>query len=427
MKRKLCLGLGGVRLSSYTVQRVGRYGVQQFRPISSGGINSEVEAMKEELIAWRRDFHKHPELAFEEFRTSGIVAEKLESWGIEVDRVAGTGVVGSLTGSKSTTLQGGSEYTSIGLRADMDALPIKEENDFPHKSLIEGKMHACGHDGHTTMLLGAAKYLASNRESFSGKVNFIFQPAEESQGGGREMVEDGLFSKYPCDEIYALHNWPMIEKGTIAVIDGPVMAAVDEFKVVIEGVGGHAAYPQLTVDPIVIGSHIVTSLQSVISRQSDPVDAAVVSVTQFHAGSSYNVIPSSAIIRGTMRSFKEETRENLKSRLVSIAESTSKAFDATAKVTIYPGYPATVNSSKSAIHAAKVAEELVGESNLLRQEAPSMGAEDFSYMLREVPGCYVWVGSESTNMLHHPKYDFDDAILPRGVQYLANLATSRLQ
>ena len=386
-------------------------------------IVNRIADFHDEMTAWRHDLHEHPETSFEEVRTSGIVAEKLQSWGIEVHRgLAKTGVVGVLHG------QSGAGGKSMGLRADMDALPMTEENDLPYKSRIPGKMHGCGHDGHTVMLLGAARYLAETR-NFSGTVYFIFQPAEEGGGGARVMIEEGLLEKFPMDSVWGMHNWPNMPAGTVALRSGPVMAAPDQFDITVHGRGGHGAYPHATIDPVIIGAHILTALQTIVSRNANPIDNIVVSATKFHAGEAYNVIPESAVISGTIRTYRPETRDFAEASIRRIAPAVAAAFGATATVAHRRGYPATVNSAKETEFAAGVADAVVGESNVDRNPEPSMGAEDFAYMLEKRPGSYIWLGAQggpAKGLLHNPRYDFNDEILPIGASYWAKLVETAL-
>ncbi|MET4697104.1 amidohydrolase [Constrictibacter sp. MBR-5] len=385
-------------------------------------INS-IAAAEDEMTAWRRDFHMHPELGFEEFRTSEIVAKLLESWGIEVTRgVAGTGVVGTLRGS-------GPGERSIGLRADMDCLPMDEQTGLPYASQTPGKMHACGHDGHTSMLLGAAKYLAETR-NFAGTVHFIFQPAEEGKGGGREMVKEGLFDRFPCDEVYGMHNWPLLPAGRIAVRSGPIMAAADQFDVEIHGKGAHGAMPHLGIDPVFIAAQVITALQGLVSRAVDPLDSAVLSVTRMEGGMAHNVIPASAKLSGTVRTYKKETQDMIERGIAAIATGIASGFGATAVANYRRGYPATVNPAKEAGIAADIAASVVGEENVIHDAPPVMGAEDFSFMLNERPGCYIWLGQSRGSddaMVHHPKYDFNDSVLPVGASWFATMVESRLK
>lgn len=379
-------------------------------------IKDEIKRDHELLTGWRRDFHAHPELAFEEERTSALVAERLESFGVEVSRgLAKTGVVGKLTM--------GTGNRAIALRADMDALPMEESNDFDHASTSPGKMHGCGHDGHTTMLLGAAKYLAETRD-FDGTVYFVFQPAEEAEAGAKVMVEEGLFEKFPVEAIYGMHNWPGMPVGEFAVASGPMMAAFDIFDLVIRGKGSHGAMPHQGVDSIVVASQVVSALQTITSRNIDPIDSLVVSVTQFHGGDAYNVIPDEVVLRGTVRSFSEEVRDGVEPAMKRIADGVCAAYGATAELRYEKRYPATVNTVDETELAADAAREIVGDDAINRSPVPSMGSEDFAYMLRERPGCYVWVGNGSGEggcMLHNPGYDFNDEIIPLGVSYWATL------
>lgn len=380
-------------------------------------IKDEIRRDHELLTEWRRDFHAHPELAFEEERTAALVAERLESFGIEVDRgLAKTGVVG--------TLKAGTGNRAIALRADMDALPMQESNDFAHASKTPGKMHGCGHDGHTTMLLGAAKYLAETK-NFDGTIYFIFQPAEEGQGGAEVMVQEGLFEKFPAEAVYGMHNWPGMPVGEFAVSPGPMMASFDVFDLVIRGQGGHGAMPHQGVDSILVATEVVGALQSIASRNTDPVDALVVSVTQIHGGDAYNVIPDEVRLAGTVRSFREEVRDSVAPAMTRIADGICAAYGATAELSYQKLYPATINSVEETEQAAAAAATLVGDDAINHNPVPSMGAEDFAFMLREKPGSYVWVGNgagEGGCMLHNPGYDFNDEIIPLGASYWATLA-----
>jgi amidohydrolase len=379
-------------------------------------IKDEIKRDHDLLTEWRRDFHAHPELAFEEERTAGLVAERLESFGVEVSRgLAKTGVVGKLTT--------GTGKRAIALRADMDALPMDEGNDFEYASKTPGKMHGCGHDGHTTMLLGAAKYLAETKD-FDGTVYFVFQPAEEAEGGAEVMVKEGLFEKFPVEAIYGMHNWPGMPVGEFAIAPGPMMAAFDVFDLVIRGQGSHGAMPHQGVDSIVVASQVVSALQSITSRNTDPIDALVVSVTQIHGGDAYNIIPDEVILRGTVRSFREEVRDMVEPAVKRIADGVCAAYGATAELHYEKRYPATVNSVEETELAAEAATKIVGSEAINRSPVPSMGSEDFAYMLREKPGSYVWVGNgagEGGCMLHNPGYDFNDDIIPIGASYWATL------
>ncbi|MFI5000304.1 MAG: M20 aminoacylase family protein [Reyranellales bacterium] len=365
-----------------------------------------------EIAAIRRDIHAHPELAYEENRTSDIVAAKLTEWGLEVTRGLGkTGLVG--------TLRKGNSVKSIGLRADMDCLPMDETNDFEHRSQTPGRMHACGHDGHTAMLLGAAKVLSEKRD-FEGAVHFIFQPAEEGGGGGRAMIEDGLFEKFPCDAVFAIHNKPGVPLGQIVSRPGPLLAAADRWDIRITGKGGHAAHPHLTLDPMVVGANIVMALQSIVSRNVDPHDAAVVTVGFFKAGSAYNVIPTDVHIGGTTRTTTSENRAMVQRRIREICDGAAQMHGVKIEVEHRPGYPPTVNNPERTRFALEVAAEVCGEHNVRDNVRPSMGAEDFSYMLEKVPGAMVLLGNGGGSdavSLHNSRYDFNDMAIPFGVSF----------
>ncbi len=374
-----------------------------------------------DMTAWRHDLHAHPETAFEEVRTSAFVADKLASFGIEVARGIGrTGVVG--------TLRAGTSTRSIGLRADMDALHIAEKNTFAHRSRHDGRMHACGHDGHTTMLLGAARHLAQTR-AFDGTVQFIFQPAEENEGGGRAMVEDGLFTRFPCDAVYGLHNWPGMPAGEFAVMPGPMMASFDIFEIVVTGRGAHAAMPHMGIDPIVAASALVQALQTIPSRTVSPVDAAVVSVTQFHAGDTWNVIPGEVTLRGTTRAFRPDVQDAIEAGIRRVTAGIDAAHGTTSTVRYERRYPPTVNTPAEAERAAQAMRSLVGAANVHTALPPTMGAEDFAFMLQARPGAYAWIGNgpgEGGCVLHNPRYDFNDAILPLGAAYWVTLVEQEL-
>ena len=381
----------------------------------------QLAADKDIMSTWRRDIHAHPEIAFEEHRTAQLVAEKLREFGLEIETgIAGTGVVGTLTKGRGNR--------AIGLRADLDALPIQEANKFAHKSTHPGKMHACGHDGHTTMLLGAAKYLAEHGE-FEGTVYFIFQPAEENEGGGRVMVEEGLFDRYPMEAVYGMHNIPGMPVGTFAVKPGPMMAAFDIFELVVTGKGGHAAMPHFTIDPIVVGTKIVEAYQSIVSRSIDPQDPVVLSVTQFHAGDAFNIIPNKVSISGCTRCFSPRVQEKLEAQMKQVATEICRAYGATCEFKYERRYPPTVNSEIEAHLAGSVATELVGADSVNLNPKPAMGSEDFSYMLQEKPGAYIWIGNgdgEGSCMVHNPSYDFNDEILPIGATWWVKLAETSL-
>ena len=379
-------------------------------------IRDEIKRDHALLTEWRRDFHAHPELAFEEERTAALVAERLQSFGIEVETgIAKTGVVGKL--------KAGTGNRAIALRADMDALPMQEGNDFAHASTIPGKMHGCGHDGHTTMLLGAAKYLAETK-GFDGTVYFIFQPAEEGAGGAEVMVKEGLFDRFPAEAVYGMHNWPGMPVGKVGASAGPMMAAFDTFDLYIRGKGGHGAMPHQAVDSVLVACEVVGALQSIASRNTDPVDALVVTVTQIHGGDAYNVIPGEVHLAGTVRSFREEVRDSVAPAMKRIADGICAAYGATAELHYDKLYPATVNSVEETEQSIAAAAAVVGADAIDRSPVPSMGAEDFAYMLREKPGSYIWMGNgdvEGGCMLHNPGYDFNDEIIPIGVSYWAEL------
>jgi hippurate hydrolase len=377
-----------------------------------------------ELVHIRRDIHAHPELAFEEQRTSQLVADKLAEWGIEVHRgLAKTGVVGVIKGKKVSD-------RAIGLRADMDCLPMHETAAVPHRSTAPGRMHACGHDGHTTMLLGAARYLAQTR-NFAGTVNLIFQPAEEGGGGGRVMVEEGLFERFPCEAVYALHNWPGLPPGKIAVRPGPMLAATDEVRLRIRGHGGHAALPHLAVDPVVIAAHVITALQTIASRNANPVDALVVSLCSMQTSQlgAFNVIPAHVELVGTVRTFSPEMRDLAERRVKEIATAVAQGLGGGAEIEYLRGYPATVNTEKEARFAAQVGEKVFGAGNVITDHEPTMGGEDFAYMLQAKPGAYVFLGQGGAAggcLLHNPAYDFNDEVIPLGAGYLAALVEDSL-
>jgi amidohydrolase len=374
-----------------------------------------------DLVEWRHDIHAHPELGFEEQRTSGLVAERLAAFGYEVHRGIGkTGVVGRL--------KSGNSPRTIGLRADMDALPIKETNQFAYRSLNEGRMHACGHDGHTTMLLGAARYLAETR-NFDGTVHLIFQPAEEGLGGGDAMVKDGLFDRFPCDAIFGMHNRPGLAAGKFAIRSGPMMAGGAYFDIRIVGRGAHGARPESGVDPVVVASHITTALQSIVSRNVRPQDTAVLSVTQIHAGDAYNVIPQEAVMRGTARAFTRETMALMEQNMARTASGVAAAFGATAALDFRVIFPPLVNDAKETDFIADVAGEIVGPDNVSRAAIPSMASEDFSYMLEHRAGAYIQIGNGDRPggcEVHNPGYDFNDEILPLGASLFVRLVERKL-
>ena len=376
----------------------------------------------------RRDIHAHPELCFQEQRTADVVAAQLAQWGIPVHRGMGTtGVVG--------IVKAGTSSRAIGLRADMDALPMQEFNTFAHASQHAGKMHACGHDGHTAMLLAAAQQF-SKASKFDGTVYLIFQPAEEGGGGAREMIKDGLFEKFPMEAVFGMHNWPGSEVGKFAVSAGPVMASSNEFKVVIRGKGGHAAMPHNGLDPVPVACQMVQAFQTIISRNKKPIDAGVISVTMIHAGEATNVIPDSCELRGTVRTFSIEVLDMIEKRMGEIAKHTAAAFGMECSFEFVRNYPPTINSPKEAEFARKVMSSIVGDANVGAQE-PTMGAEDFAYMLLAKPGCYAFISNGDGAhremghgggpcMLHNPSYDFNDALIPLGATYWVKLAEAWL-
>jgi hippurate hydrolase len=381
----------------------------------------KIAALSDQMTRWRRDIHAHPELGFEETRTSDLVAKNLAEFGIEVHRGIGkTGVVG--------VLRVGSSKRTLGLRADMDCLPIQEANTFAHRSTHPGKMHACGHDGHTTMLLGAARYL-SETKNFDGTVNFIFQPAEEGIGGAKAMVEDGLFKRFPCDAIFGMHNRPGMPLGKFAVRGGAMMAGGAFFDIDIEGRGSHGARPEAGVDSILVASHIVAALQSIVARNVRPVDTAVLSVTKIHSGDAYNVIPQTARLSGTVRAFSNEVMQLIGRNIARVADGVAAGFGAKAKTDFRAIFPPTVNHAEEADYAAAICAEIVGAESVRRDPPLIMASEDFSFMLNEVRGCYINLGNgdgEGACEVHNPGYDFNDSALPYGASFFARLVEKRL-
>lgn len=373
-----------------------------------------------DLTDIRRAIHAWPELAFQEARTADTVARLLESWGIEVHRGLGeTGVVGRIAGR--------GPGRSIGLRADMDALPMPETNTFPHASRNPGVMHACGHDGHTAMLLGAARYLAGHRD-FDGVVHVIFQPAEEAGGGARRMIEDGLFEQFPMDAVFGMHNWPGLPAGAFGLTDGPIMASSSTFEITLRGRGAHGAMPHLGVDPVVAAAQLTLAFQTILTRDLDPLESGVISVTQIHAGSADNVIPDLAVLRGTVRTLSQDTLDLIETRMRDLVGPLAQALRCEAVFRFHREYPATVNHPEQAALCARVLTELVGADRVDAQVRPSMGAEDFAFMLQARPGCYVWIGNGTGDHrtaghglgpcnLHNGSYDFNDAIIPLGAAY----------
>jgi len=378
-----------------------------------------------ELTAVRRDLHAHPELGFEEHRTARIVCEQLTAMGIEHHAGVGrTGIVAVVSGRDDNGRR-------VGLRADMDALPMQEENEFGHKSRYDGRMHGCGHDGHTTMLLAAARYLHETR-AFDGTVHLIFQPGEEGHAGAKAMIDDGLFDRFPCDQVFALHNWPALPPGRIGITPGPAMAAADRIEIVIDGRGGHGAHPHLSVDPVLVAGHIITAAQSIVSRNVNPVDTAVLSLCAMQAGNpgAMSVIPSHAKLVGTVRTFRTATQDLIEARLRELVAGIAAAFGATATLKYERVYPPTINHDAESTIAAEVAEALVGRDNVVRNLPPSMGAEDFSFMLQVRPGAFARLGqggAEGGCFLHNSRYDFNDAVIPLGGAYLAALAQRALR
>jgi len=387
----------------------------------------------EPIVAWhqdiariRRDIHAHPELAFEEFRTADLVAAQLLEWDIDVDRgLGGTGVVGIIRGNIDSP-------RTVGLRADMDALPMQEANTFAHASEHAGKMHACGHDGHTAMLLAAARYLAQHRD-FAGTVYVIFQPAEEGGGGAKRMIDDGLFTRFPMDAVFGMHNWPGMQVGQFGVTAGPIMASSNEFVITIQGKGTHAGLPHLGVDPVMTAVQLAQSLQTIITRNRNPLDAAVLSITQIHTGSADNVVPNVATLRGTVRTFTHETLDLIERRMHDIAQHTCAALDCTMEFEFHRNYPPTINHANETAFCVDVMRSIVGAENVNDNVQPTMGAEDFAFMLQALPGCYVWIGNgdgahreaghgAGPCMLHNGSYDFNDDLLPLGGTYWVELA-----
>jgi amidohydrolase len=401
-------------------------------------IVDDILGARGEIERIRRDIHAHPELRFEEHRTAALVASTLESWGIEVHRgLGGTGVVGVVRGTRaparrSPRASGSEGGRMIGLRADMDALPMQERNEFPHRSTIDGRMHACGHDGHVAMLLAAARHLAANR-GFAGTVALVFQPAEERGAGARRMIEDGFFERFPCEAMFAIHNWPGLASGHMAICDGPALASTSEFRIVILGRGSHAAQPNLGVDPVFVGAQVVLALQGLISRGMRPIDNAVLSVTMFHAGEATNVIPDTAVLEGTVRTFAEPVTDQIEEGMRRVATAIAQAHGAAAEVSFDRNYPPTINHAAEARLAAEVADAVLGPDRVLRGAEPTMGGEDFSYFLLQRPGAYLFLGNGEGGhrgtghgpgpcTLHNASYDFNDELIPIGASYWVALA-----
>jgi amidohydrolase len=387
-------------------------------------IVNRIADLHDEITAWRHDLHAHPELMYDVHRTAATVAEKLKAFGCDevVTGIGRTGVVGLIRGSKS----GGDGDKVIGLRADMDALPIEEANDLPYKSTVPGKMHACGHDGHTAMLLGAARYLAETR-NFAGTAVVIFQPAEEGGAGGKAMVQDGLMERFGVEQVYGMHNFPGLPVGEFAIRPGPIMAAADRLTIEIEGKGGHAARPHLSIDTVLVGAQIINQIQSIVSRNVDPLQAAVVSICMFHAGNTDNVIPQTALLKGTARSLDPKVRDLLEARLHAVIEGTAQLYGATAKLTYKRDYPVLRNHERETSFAASVAGDVVGGSHVNTAMVPVMGAEDFSFMLEERPGAFIFVGNGPSAGLHHPAYNFNDEVIPIGTSYWVKLVETALR
>ncbi|HEX3936922.1 MAG TPA: M20 aminoacylase family protein [Xanthobacteraceae bacterium] len=384
-------------------------------------IVNRIAELHGEIKEWRRDFHAHPELRYDVHRTAASVADKLKSFGCDevVPGIGRTGVVGVIRGRKP-----GSKV--VGMRADMDALPIEEETGLPYQSTVAGKMHACGHDGHTAMLLGAAKYLAETR-NFAGTAVVIFQPAEEGGAGAAAMIKDGLISRFGIEEVYGMHNYPGIPLGQFGIRTGPMMAAADHIEIALEGKGGHAARPHLAIDTILVGAQIINQLQSIVARNIDPLESAVVSICLFQAGHTDNVIPQHAKLKGTARSLTPAVRELLHKRIAEVIEGTAQLYGATAKITYTNGYPVVVNHERQTAFAADIAREIAGAERVNTDLPPVMGAEDFAFMLNERPGAFIFVGNGDSAGLHHPAYDFNDETIPVGTSYWVRLAETALK
>jgi amidohydrolase len=384
-------------------------------------IVDRIAALADEITAWRHDLHAHPELQYDVHRTAGFVADKLRDFGCDeiATGIGRTGVVGLIRGRSHGSNR------AIGLRADMDALPIQEVRDLAYRSTAPGRMHACGHDGHTAMLLGAAKYLAETRD-FDGTAVMIFQPAEEGGGGGEAMVRDGMMERFGVETVYGLHNIPGLELGRFAIRPGPIMASTDRFTITIEGRGGHAAQPHLAIDSVLVASHVVIALQSVVARSINPLESGVVSVCALEAGDAFNVLPQQVTMRGTMRALSKTVRATMQERIGAIVANTAAAYGASARVDYSGGYPVTENHPAEADFIAGVAAGIVGEERVERDVAPMMAAEDFSYMLAHRPGAYIFMGNGDSAGLHHPHYDFNDAAIPYGASLWARVIETAL-
>lgn len=385
-------------------------------------IRQQIVELHDEMTAWRHDLHAHPEIGYEEHRTSAFVAEKLESWGISVHRGIGkTGVVGVITGRPGNR--------AIGLRADMDALAMQEENDFPYASTIMNRMHGCGHEGHTVMLLGAAKYLAETR-NFSGTVNLIFQPAEEGLAGAKAMIDDGLFERFPCDAVFGIHNDPKTDLGLVNVRPGGMLAAVDYFKITVKGDGCHGGQPHLGIDSITATAQVINAINTIVSRRADPLDTVVISIGKIHGGTSNIVIPETVELEGSVRTLKPKTRDAVEAMFREAVTNAAKANGASAKIDYNRAYPPTINTVDEAASAADAASVVVGPDSILRHEPSWTAGEDFAFMLEKVPGAYAFFGQRTAERggvaLHNPKYDFNDDLLPIGAGYFAELVESWL-
>ena len=395
----------------------------------SAQIRNSIADLKEEIAGYRHAMHENPQTAYEEEFASGLVRDKLSEWGIQFeDKIAVTGIVATIEGEQNDSGK------SIGLRADMDALDIEEADNKPHKSKIPGKMHGCGHDGHTATLLGAAKYLHENRGNFNGTVHLIFQPAEEGHKGAHRMIEEGLFERFPCDTIYGLHNWPQLPLGTAATSPGPIMASADIIRMTIKGKGGHAAMPHRAVDPIVLGAQVISALQTLISRYRHPAEPVVLSITTFHAGTgAHNVIPDDAKLVGTLRTYDQALRQDLGKKIEQVARGVAQSMGGDIDYEFNMILDPTINTPKETEFCVGIAREIFGEHNVDPDVTPSMGGEDFGRMLFDVPGCYIWMGqgeedpeSNHNHMLHTPRYDFNDELIPLGIEYWAQIVENAL-
>jgi amidohydrolase len=386
-------------------------------------IVNRIADLHADIKAWRQDFHAHPELLYDVHRTAASVADKLKSFGCDevVTGIGRTGVVGVIHGSRG----GEGARKVVGLRADMDALPIEEANDLPYRSTVPGKMHACGHDGHSAMLLGAARYLAETR-NFAGTAVVIFQPAEEGGAGGKAMIQDGLMDRFRIEEVYGMHNFPGLPVGQFAIRPGPLMASADRLTIEIEGRGGHAARPQLSIDPILVGAQIINQIQSIVARNVDPLQSAVISICVFQAGTTDNVIPQTAFLRGTARSLVPEVRDLLEKRVHEVVEGTARLYGAKAALTYKRDYPVTRNHERQTAFAAAIAADVVGREHVDADTPPVMGAEDFSFMLEARPGAFIFVGNGAGAGLHHPSYNFNDEVIPIGTSYWVRLVERAL-